>query len=269
MITCPNCDHQNPEGATQCEACYTPLPQTTSCPNCGATVQTDATFCGQCGQSLEPTAATGGDIPDPLPATVVSTGSPAASGESEPVSTPAVTSGESEPISTPVVASSESQEETEVEVEVEVEVEASTPPVSMPPTPVIPPPDPSTLPPVSPLPGNSSTQLQVETASLFHIQTDTQIELPQNLDVIHLGKPNDKIPPDIDVSGFPDSSIVSRIHADIRVEGDTYFLEDVGSANGTYVNHTPLSSGNRHRLRPGDRIALGKGDKVTFIFQMS
>ncbi len=52
MIICPNCNHQNPEGAVQCEACYTPLPTLTTCPNCGAAVQTDASFCGQCGFDL-------------------------------------------------------------------------------------------------------------------------------------------------------------------------------------------------------------------------
>jgi pSer/pThr/pTyr-binding forkhead associated (FHA) protein len=114
-----------------------------------------------------------------------------------------------------------------------------------------------------------ATQLQVQSAKLLHVQTDTLIELPPHLSVIHLGKPNDRIPPDIDVSGFPDSEIVSRIHADIRVEADAFYIEDVGSSNGTYVNNLPLPMGNRHRLRPGDRIALGKGDKVTFLFQMS
>ncbi|MDJ0681423.1 MAG: zinc ribbon domain-containing protein, partial [Xenococcaceae cyanobacterium MO_167.B52] len=53
MIVCPNCNHQNPEGSIQCESCYTPLPSTAPCPNCGASVQTDATFCGQCGFNLE------------------------------------------------------------------------------------------------------------------------------------------------------------------------------------------------------------------------
>ena len=53
MITCPSCSHQNPEGSLQCENCYTPLPATTGCPNCGASVQTDATFCGQCGFNLQ------------------------------------------------------------------------------------------------------------------------------------------------------------------------------------------------------------------------
>jgi pSer/pThr/pTyr-binding forkhead associated (FHA) protein len=116
---------------------------------------------------------------------------------------------------------------------------------------------------------NSRTQLQTHAARLLHVQTDRLLELPANLSVIHLGKPNDRIPPDIDVSGFPNSEIVSRIHADIRVEGDIYYIEDVGSSNGTYVNNTPLPPGNRHRLRSGDRIALGKGDKVTFLFQMT
>lgn len=114
-----------------------------------------------------------------------------------------------------------------------------------------------------------ATQLQVVDAKLFHVQTNAEIELPQNSPVIHIGKPGAAVPPDIDVSGFPDSSIVSRVHADIRVEGGIYYIEDVGSSNGTYVNHTPLPTGNRHRLRAGDRIALGKEDKVTFIFQMN
>jgi len=117
--------------------------------------------------------------------------------------------------------------------------------------------------------GGAKTQLQVQTASLLHIRTNTVIELPSNLVVVHVGKPNDRVPPDIDVSGFPDSEVVSRIHADIRNEGDAYYLEDVGSANGTYVNNLPQRKGDRHRLRPGDRISLGKGDKVSFLFQLS
>ena len=113
------------------------------------------------------------------------------------------------------------------------------------------------------------TQLQVQSASLLHLQTQTQLDFPQGLAVIHIGKPNEQIPPDIDVSGFPNSDIVSRIHADIRLEGDTYYIEDVGSANGTYINHGTLIKGNRHRLRAGDRLSLGKGDLMTFIFQLT
>ncbi|MEM7594311.1 MAG: FHA domain-containing protein, partial [Cyanobacteria bacterium P01_A01_bin.83] len=116
---------------------------------------------------------------------------------------------------------------------------------------------------------SGATQLQIQTASLLHLQSNTTIEISSNLDVVHIGKPNGQIPPDIDVAGFPDSEVVSRVHADIRIEGDAYFIEDVGSSNGTYINHAPLLQGNRHRLRTGDRIALGKGDLVTFIFQFN
>lgn len=104
-------------------------------------------------------------------------------------------------------------------------------------------------------------------AKLIHVQTRTELQIPRGRPVIHIGKPNDRIPPDIDVAGFPNSEIVSRIHADLRIEGDAHYIEDVGSTNGTYINNMPLYPGNRHRLQSGDRIALGKGDLVTFIYE--
>jgi FHA domain len=143
-------------------------------------------------------------------------------------------------------------------------VAVETEPVAVEPEPVAVEPEPvAAIPPLS----ASRTQLQQITAQLVHVQSDTEIELPQNLSVIHMGKPNDRIPPDVDVSGFSNSEIVSRIHADIRVEADAYYIEDAGSSNGTYINNLPLLPGNRHRLRPGDRISLGKGDLMTFLFQ--
>ncbi|WP_304518425.1 FHA domain-containing protein [Acaryochloris sp. 'Moss Beach'] len=111
-----------------------------------------------------------------------------------------------------------------------------------------------------------ATQLQLPVARLLHERSNSNLDLPTNLNLVHIGKPNDRIPPDIDVSGFPDSDVVSRVHADIRVEPDGYYIEDTGSANGTYVNNQPLRPGDRYRLRAGDRISLGKEDKVGFIF---
>jgi ribosomal protein L40E len=249
MIVCPNCNHQNPEGAQACEACYTPLPATTNCPNCGATVQTDATFCGQCGHNLQPsTTESEGEekaTATEVPATEVSSSTATSNEESEQPEQP-------EPVA---------QAEATSEVGNSPESATSIP---IAPTPVAAAPSPAPV--SSP---SSTTQLQVQTAGLLHVQTNSTIELPQHLDVIHLGKPNDMIPPDIDVSGFPNSEIVSRIHADIRAEADAFYIEDVGSSNGTYINNLPLPKGNRHRLRPGDRIALGKGDMMTFLFQLS
>ena len=109
---------------------------------------------------------------------------------------------------------------------------------------------------------------QVAQVHLQHLQTQTRLDLPPGQSMIYIGKPNDRIPPDIDVSGFPNAEIVSRIHANIRLEGEAYYIEDVGSSNGTYINNIPLNVGSRHRLSEGDRISLGKGDKVTFQFKV-
>lgn len=349
MITCPSCNHQNPEGSLQCENCYTPLPATTSCPNCGTSVQADATFCGQCGfnlqaenplsetsvaEAVEETAigslpdisleelSTTGAIPemplaeaesDILPETAMSSpisspwdeeeedltiGQPRAMSNLEPTemmnvppSVPDLDIGEDttgmnpdminkmpweaeSPDLDPGINENTTEKEFEIESENLVtpatfnveEIEENANNVTI---------DPISEPEATETVNNQAvnnisgvTQLQVQTASLLHLQSDTTIDIADDLDVVHIGKPNGQIPPDIDVAGFPDSEVVSRLHADIRIEGDAYYLEDVGSSNGTYVNHTPLLTGNRHRLRPGDRIALGKGDLVTFIFQI-
>jgi ribosomal protein L40E len=274
MIVCPNCNHSNPEGATQCEACYTPLPTMTTCPNCAAPVQTDATFCGQCGFNLKPATS---QSPDEVPATLSNSPEFLVGELSETASPPAIPTMESTPLNSPVAMKS-----TELSIPPATPITAEPEPeLSSPPDPVLSPnssipsleSESPSSPPLSPTPigpkESFPTQLQVQTASLLHVQTNTTIELPQYLSVIHIGKPNDQIPPDLDISGFPDAEIVSRVHGDIRVEGDAFYIEDVGSSNGTYINHTPLLPGNRHRLRSGDRIALGKGDKVTFIFQLS
>ncbi|MDJ0677670.1 MAG: FHA domain-containing protein [Calothrix sp. MO_167.B42] len=350
MIVCPNCSHPNPDGAVQCEACYTPLPMTTSCPNCGATVQADASFCGQCGYNLRSAASSANaaptiapDIPplevpplvspDPISSSepmVVTASSDPNFPDPPPLPPTAVAAPKPDPESFPVTPEEaaeslldpmflESEESLPAEYpepeypepeypkleypepeypepeypepkppQVEPGIynsevpdpfpeiaEASFPPPTLTsePSPLeleTPPPDPIQTPLSSPpsVPA-ARTQLQQVSGRLVHLQSDREIELPQNLSVIHIGKPNDRIPPDIDVSGFPNSEIVSRIHSDIRVEGDAYYIEDVGSSNGTYINNLPLLPGNRHRLRPGDRISLGKGDLVTFLFQIS
>ncbi|MDJ0555742.1 MAG: FHA domain-containing protein [Microcoleaceae cyanobacterium MO_207.B10] len=276
MIVCPNCNHQNPDGATQCEACYTPLPVTTNCPNCGASVQADATFCGQCGFDLRanggteenqvspqtdpavmPTVVSPASVPDlETPDLVTSTGNLPELDPPEPLVEPeplvSGTPNLNKPSNTNVPPPSEEPIQT-----IHVASETVTSPVTSSPPPA----------PVKPTP--AKTQLQQQSAKLRHIRTDTNIELPVNLSVIHIGKPNDRVPPDIDVSGFPDSEVVSRTHADIRVEADAFYIEDMGSSNGTYVNNIPLTRGNRHRLRTGDRISLGKGDLVSFLFQLS
>lgn len=54
---------------------------------------------------------------------------------------------------------------------------------------------------------------------------------------------------------LPMDKTVSRLHARIVPEGDQFFLEDAGSANGTYANGLRLTG--RRVLRPGDVLQLG------------
>ncbi len=341
MITCPSCNHQNPEGSLQCENCYTPLPATVGCPNCGASVQTDATFCGQCGFNLQaenPLAEVSSTetsfaseevslpeeipLPEEMPLSAASSNILPETSMTSPIQSPwdeqeeeDMTIGQAYPVSEiiepeTIINPESSVPDTKFATEAKsnnltadeetLSGESNTPDLSLDfeqpqvdPEPFeesLAPPVPPATPGVPlesvnfnnqagssvPKPaqnreenyGASATQLQLQTASLIHLQSNTKIELPFNLDVVHIGKPNGQIPPDIDVAGFPDSEVVSRVHADIRIEGDTFYIEDVGSSNGTYINHSPLVRGNRHRLRPGDRISLGKGDLVTFVFQL-
>src|SRR4051794_10335862 len=53
-----------------------------------------------------------------------------------------------------------------------------------------------------------------------------------------------------------DPNGVSRRHAEIRRDGDTFLLADLRSRNKTKVNNVDVTPGREHRLRPGDRINI-------------
>jgi pSer/pThr/pTyr-binding forkhead associated (FHA) protein len=68
-----------------------------------------------------------------------------------------------------------------------------------------------------------------------------------------------------DVS-IPDPSI-SRRHALARLEGRTVVLEDLGSANGTYLNGNPVRSATR--AEHGDQLRIGAVDVELRIDEQS
>jgi hypothetical protein len=59
---------------------------------------------------------------------------------------------------------------------------------------------------------------------------------------------------------FLDDVTVSRDHALLIRRGDSWYLDDCGSLNGTYVNRGRIES---HRLEEGDEVQIGKY-KLTF-----
>jgi hypothetical protein len=65
--------------------------------------------------------------------------------------------------------------------------------------------------------------------------------------------------PECDI--FLDDVTVSRRHAEIVRDGDTFTIRDLGSLNGTYVNRKRIES---HKLVDGDELQIGKY-KLTYL----
>ena len=65
--------------------------------------------------------------------------------------------------------------------------------------------------------------------------------------------------PDVDLDTDDPEAKVSRRHARITLSNGQYFLEDLGSTNGTFINRGKrLPPGQRHALCDGDEIIVGK-----------
>jgi len=65
--------------------------------------------------------------------------------------------------------------------------------------------------------------------------------------------------PDCDV--FLDDVTVSRKHAEILRDGETFTIKDLGSLNGTFVNRRRIESGE---LEDDDEVQIGKY-RLTFL----
>jgi predicted component of type VI protein secretion system len=81
----------------------------------------------------------------------------------------------------------------------------------------------------------------------------------------NLSGPNVTIGRDINADIVINIPEVSRRHAQFRLEGGVYLLEDLGSTNGTFVDGQRLTM--PHRMRDGETITLGEA--VTLMFRSS
>lgn len=86
-------------------------------------------------------------------------------------------------------------------------------------------------------------------------ELDATFELNKESYLVGRSDPQSNIFPDIDLSRFDPRTKVSRRHARIWREGDIYFVEDLGSSNGTIINE-------RLRLVPRQPRVLEHGDKL-------
>ena len=86
-------------------------------------------------------------------------------------------------------------------------------------------------------------------------------EFPLSEDESHIGRwdADGGIFPDVDLDSDDPEAKVSRRHARITHRGGQYYIEDLGSTNGTFVNRgRRLLPGDRQTLRDGDEVIVGK-----------
>ncbi len=65
--------------------------------------------------------------------------------------------------------------------------------------------------------------------------------------------------PEVDLTADDPEAKISRKHARIYPQDGEFFIEDLGSLNGTYINRGPrLLPGSPQSLKDGDEIVMGK-----------
>ena len=221
-----------------------------TCGNCGHENQEDASFCDECGEEL--TSETLSPVEEE---TIVSEPSFAEVSDSsdtfynEVEVDTSLQSKEVEPAAMeepePVAAS--------LPVGTATRLEIDEPPIEK----IVSPPTTLELP-------------ELPTAVLIEQETGEKFILPSEEKTAYIGRINDEFPIQVDLSSIPNADLVSRVHAAIHREDEIYYLEDAGSANGTWLNDTELQSGSRFRkqLNPGDTIAFGRHQTVKLTFDL-
>lgn len=104
---------------------------------------------------------------------------------------------------------------------------------------------------------------QRTTAKLVVLGTsEMNVQFPLNAEgesLIGRVDPNRGIRPEVDLSKYDPAARVSRRHAKIIVRESKFFIEDLGSANGTFINGSQkLPQGKLHALVSGDELKLGE-----------
>jgi len=239
MAVCAECGSQQPDGAKYCDQCGTPLgkitPETppraagaqssptaaiTVCPACGNQVKPDGTFCDNCGARLGSASLLSPPPSARQPGKLVclECGAQLASD-----------SNFCDVCGTPV-------EETFASPKAGSLVDPATRLLS-PQEPLLP-----------------------EGGRLVIRVTNVELPFPPGKNEVVIGRrdPTSNVSTDIDLDDHGGHEAgVSRRHARIFVEGDQVFIEDLDSANHTYVNQQELIPQDPHPLNDGDEVRLG------------
>ncbi len=90
-------------------------------------------------------------------------------------------------------------------------------------------------------------------------ELDASFILQKDSNLVGRTDPHSNIFPEIDLSRFDSETKVSRRHARIWREGDTFLVEDLNSVNGTVINDSVRLAPRQPRsLNSGDKLRLGE-----------
>jgi serine/threonine protein kinase len=127
--------------------------------------------------------------------------------------------------------------------------------------------------PVVPMP--NGVKVTVITASKMLINAFLQTKdgqvFPLDLDLCTIGRQGEqkKVATDIDVTALDTGKLASRCHAMVQLRDETFYISDLGSTNGTYVNGEKIKPQEPRALKAGDVIELGKhGVRFTFLIDV-
>jgi len=132
-----------------------------------------------------------------------------------------------------------------------------------PPPPIAPAPSPSAAPVAAPSAPDAPSARPVGTLSLLHPATGQRFALEPGRDEFLIGRidPVTGITPEINLGPLDTARTLSRRHAKLLRQGALLFLrEEVGTANGTFINGQRLATGTAAPVKPGDRLRFGTID---------
>lgn len=105
---------------------------------------------------------------------------------------------------------------------------------------------------------NSESKIFKQPALYFSsINTPADINFEINSNEYVIGKNPEKVN---GVISF--NKAISRVHCKISYKNNTYFITDLGSANGTFVNKNRLVANQPTQIKSGDTIRLANSDFV-------
>ena len=109
-------------------------------------------------------------------------------------------------------------------------------------------------------PGIVAESAHAATAARFtHLETDTELPLSGREETF-IGRFDSStgFQPDIELKPLDTSRSTSRRHARVRIQGHAYLLrEEIGVANGTFVNGERLTTGVEVEIKDGDEVRFG------------